>query len=190
MIDVGEYRKGTSEWLRGDDVQVGDRLTILDGGYFDDETFTDKSGKGKLYFCTTMRLIRTGEEKKVRLGSENVNRIAEKFGSDTASWVGKEVVVSEVKLYKGLKQKGIIFKPGAETTAPNRPTEPVAYLKTVIFEAMKPSQLYPRMKLAEFGKVDAWAEDALIEQAINGLLEEGKIRPKFEALNLVGFTKV
>lgn len=118
MVDVEEYKKGTSEWLRGDDVQVGDRLTILDGGYFDDETFTDKSGKGKLYFCTSMRLARTGEEKKVRLGPENVNRIAEKLGNNTATWVNKQVLVDEVKLYKGLKQKGIIFKPVAGSGAP------------------------------------------------------------------------
>lgn len=122
MVDVGEYKKGTSEWLRGDDVQVGDRLTILDGGYFDDETFTDKSGKGKLYFCTSMCLIRTGEEKKVRLGPENVSRITEKFGDDTATWVNKEVVVDEIKLYKGLKQRGIIFKAGEGSAGPATPT--------------------------------------------------------------------
>ena len=123
MVDVGEYKKGSSEWLRGDDVLVGDVLTILDGGYLDDETFTDKSGKGKPYFCTNMRFHRTGEEKKVRLGPENVNRIAEKFGDDTLAWVNREVVVDEVKLYKGLKQKGIIFKP-VEGSTTQKATDP------------------------------------------------------------------
>ena len=70
-----------------------------------------------------------------------------------------------------------------------KPTDPVGYLKMVILEAMKPDTLYPRMKLAEFAKVDEWVEDIHIEQAINGLLEDGRIRPKFEALNLVAFTK-
>lgn len=126
MVNVEEYKEGTSEWLRGDDVQVGDRLLILNGGYFDDETFTDKSGKGKLYFCTSMRLIRTSEEKKVRLGSENVKRIAEKFGDDTATWINRQVVVDEVKVYKGLGQKGIIFKPAAETIPSSVPSTPTA----------------------------------------------------------------
>lgn len=126
MVNVEEYKEGTSEWLRGDDVQVGDKLLILNGGYFDDETFTDKSGKGKLYFCTSMRLIRTGVEKNVRLGSENVKRIAEKFGDDTAAWLNRQVVVDEIKVYKGLGQKGIIFRPVAETLASGVPATPAA----------------------------------------------------------------
>jgi len=70
-----------------------------------------------------------------------------------------------------------------------KPTDPVGYLKTIILEAMKLDTTYPRMKLAEFANVGAWVEKVQVEQAINGLLEEGKIRPKFEALNLTGFTK-
>jgi hypothetical protein len=64
----------------------------------------------------------------------------------------------------------------------------VAYLKTVILEAMKLGEVYARLKLVEFGKVEDFG-DIEIERAINALLEEGKIRPKFEALNLVGFLK-
>lgn len=70
-----------------------------------------------------------------------------------------------------------------------KPTDPVGYLKTVIFEAMKTNAVYPRMKLAEFAKVDDWVEEIQIEQAINSLLEDGRIRPKFENLNIVGFLK-
>jgi len=67
--------------------------------------------------------------------------------------------------------------------------DPVGYLKTVILEAMKPETLYPRMKLAIFAKVDDGVEDIQVEKAINSLLEDGKIRPKFEGLNLTGFQK-
>lgn len=70
-----------------------------------------------------------------------------------------------------------------------KPTDPVGYLQTVILETMKPGETYARLKLAEFAKVDDWVQDVQVEKAINGLLEAGKIRPKFEALNLVGFTK-
>jgi len=70
-----------------------------------------------------------------------------------------------------------------------KPTDPVAYLKTVILEAMKPSEVYPKMKLAEMAKVDAWVQDVQVQTAINQLLEEGKIRPKYENLTLQGFTK-
>lgn len=124
MVNVGEFKKGKGGWLKGDDVQVGDKLLVLDGGYFDDETFKDKDGKGKLYYCTNMRLLRTGVEKKVRLGPENVARIAEIFGDDTATWPNRQVAVEEIKVYKGLGQKGIIFRPVAETMASGVPSEP------------------------------------------------------------------
>lgn len=66
---------------------------------------------------------------------------------------------------------------------------PIDYLKTVILEVMKPNTMYLRMDLTKFAKVDEWVEDIQTEQAINALLEEGRIRPKFEGLTLKGFTK-
>ena len=70
-----------------------------------------------------------------------------------------------------------------------KPTDPIGYLKTVILEAMKPNKVYARMDLAEFANVDDWVQKIEVEQAINGLLEDGKIRPKYENMNLVGFLK-
>lgn len=192
MVDVCEYKKGQGGWLRGEDVKPGDVLTILSAGYLDDETFQDKAGKPKEYYCTDMRLLRTGIEKKVRLGPENVSRIAEAFGDNTTSWVNKDVVVHDVKTYKGLGKKGIIFKPVVESTTktvPTKPTDQVSYLKTVILEAMTPNTVYSKTNLVEMAKVDAWVTDALAQKAVNELLESGKVRPKFDNLNLVGFTK-
>ena len=73
-----------------------------------------------------------------------------------------------------------------ETT---KPTDPVAYLKTIILEAMKSGEVYPRMKLAEFGRVDDWVQDIQIQKAINALLQDGKILPKYEGLEVVGFRR-
>lgn len=70
-----------------------------------------------------------------------------------------------------------------------KPTDQVPYLKTVILEAMTPNTVYSKNKLVDMARVDAWVTDALTQKAVNELLEEGKVRPKFEALNLVGFQK-
>jgi len=144
-VDVEEYKKGKGNWLRGEDVEPGDILTVLSAGYIDDETFKDKDGKPKEYFCTEMRLVRTGVEKKVRLGPENVKRIADGFGDDTAAWVKKDVVVDEVKVYKGIGQKGIIFKPVKNPTTPTEqaPLQPKNEPSMTRSEALKRSKNWP-----------------------------------------------
>lgn len=68
-------------------------------------------------------------------------------------------------------------------------TDQVPYLKSVILEAMMPNTVYPKTQLLAMAKVDEWVTDVLAQKAINGLLEQGKIRPKYEGLNLVGFQK-
>ena len=73
--------------------------------------------------------------------------------------------------------------------AMNKPTDEGEYLENVILEAMKPSEVYPKMKLAEMAKVDDWVQEIQAQTAINQLLEQGKIRPKYDGLTLVGFTK-
>lgn len=71
----------------------------------------------------------------------------------------------------------------------SKPVDQTEYLKTVILEAMQPSKVYSNMDLVGMAKVDAWVTDALTQKAINELLEEGKIRPKYEGLTLKGFSK-
>lgn len=70
-----------------------------------------------------------------------------------------------------------------------KPTDQIPYLKTVILEAITPNTVYPQTQLVQMAKVDNWVTDVLAQKAVNELLEEGKLRPKFEALNLAGFQK-
>lgn len=71
----------------------------------------------------------------------------------------------------------------------SKPTDQTEYLKTVILEAMQPAKVYSNVDLVGMAKVDAWVTDALAQKAINELLEQGKIRPKYEGVNLEGFSK-
>jgi len=54
---------------------------------------------------------------------------------------------------------------------------------------MKLGEVYPKMRLAEMAKVDDWVQEIQAQTAINQLLEQGKIRPKYDGLTLMGFTK-
>ena len=70
-----------------------------------------------------------------------------------------------------------------------KPTDQVEYLTNVILEAMAPNTVYRKVQLLAMAKVDTWVTDVLAQKAVNQLLEEGKVRPKFENLNVVGFTE-
>jgi len=71
-----------------------------------------------------------------------------------------------------------------------KPSDPIKYLKNSILETMATNTVYPRYKIIELMKQKhQWPDDLEIEQAFSQLLEEGKARPKFDNLNLVGFTK-
>ena len=70
-----------------------------------------------------------------------------------------------------------------------KPTDQTEYLKTILLEAMQPQKVYATIDLVAMTRVDSWVTDALAQKAINELLEEGKIRPKYDGLNLTGFSK-
>lgn len=72
-----------------------------------------------------------------------------------------------------------------------KPADPIQYLKASVFnEIMTPNTVYARYKIVELAKAKHdWADNVEIEQAFSQLLEEGKVRPKFDNLNLVGFLK-
>lgn len=106
MVDVKQYLKEAGgNWLRADNVQVGDKLKVTGSGGIDDKTF-DRS-----YLVVPVVLMRTGEEFRLRLGPKNVNRIVESFKeTDTGKWVNRFLEVISIETYKGLGQKGILLR--------------------------------------------------------------------------------
>ena len=107
MVDVEEYlKKAGGNWLRADNVVVGDKLEILDEGIIDDQSFD------RAYLVLQVRLLRTGEEYSLRLGPKNVKRIVESWGGekDTKKWVGRQLEVISIETYAGLGQKGILLR--------------------------------------------------------------------------------
>lgn len=104
MVDIKEYlRKSGGNWLRAGNVQVGDKLQLLDDGFIDDQTF-DRS-----YLVFNILLQRTGEQFKLRLGSQNVTRIAETLGNDSSKWKNGHLEVISIENYPGLG-RGILLR--------------------------------------------------------------------------------
>ena len=106
-VDVDQFIRDeqaeTGVWIRTSEVQEGDEFEVTGFGEIDDETF-DRS-----YLVLPVRY--KNEERKLRLGVRNVERIKKKLGSDTARWVGHKVHVTAVEIVPGLtKQRGIETK--------------------------------------------------------------------------------
>jgi len=111
-IDIDEYLSmAGGNWYTARVAEVGDRLLILDEGKIDAETFKGKDGKPRAYLIFKVKLQRTGEEYDLRLGPRNVKRIRDSFGTTRAAeWKGRQLEVISIEEYKGLGQKGCLFR--------------------------------------------------------------------------------
>ena len=106
-VNVDEFietaRKETGEWITTSEAHEGDEFEILGPGEVDDETFD------RPYLCIPVRY--NDQERRLRLGVQNVERIRKKLGGNTADWIGKRIRVTVLELVKGLtKQRGIETK--------------------------------------------------------------------------------
>jgi len=106
MVDVKNLlRKSRSNWLSAEEVKIGDRLEILGDGEIDSKTFDHP------YLILPVKLLRTGEEKKLRLGVRNISRLTQSFGtSNTSEWVGRIVEVVSIEDYPRFGKKGLILR--------------------------------------------------------------------------------
>jgi len=97
-VDIEDFtKKSRSEgalWIRTSELNEGDEFEVLGAGYVDNETFD------KPYLC--IPVLYKGLEKKLRLGVQNVERIAKKLGKNSALWVGKKIVVTAMEDCPGL----------------------------------------------------------------------------------------
>ena len=100
-VDVDAFilaaKTEASEWITTAEIKEGDEFEVTGAGEVDDETFE------RSYVCVPVRF--KGEDRKLRLGVKNVERIKKKLGSNTAQWVGKRIRVTVVETVKGLSKK-------------------------------------------------------------------------------------
>jgi len=178
MVDVKQYLKESGgNWLRADNVQVGDKLRILSAGDIDDKTF-DRS-----YLVMPVVLMRTGENFSLRLGPKNVTRIAESFGeTDTGGWVNRLLEVISIETYKGLGQKGVLLRgcaPSGEAAKPGKPAPKPEGLSSQTIDTIRGSQDILDMGIplneSDFSILPAGVRAELLKQGLAEKRVEGDV---------------
>ena len=106
-IDVDAFieaaKAEAGEWITAAEVKEGDEFEVMGAGETDDETFD------RPYLCVPVKY--KGQDRKLRIGAKNAERIRPKLGKYSATWVGKKIQVTVVEVVKGLsKKQGIEVK--------------------------------------------------------------------------------
>jgi hypothetical protein len=106
MVNMKQYLdKNRRRWWRAEDFVVGDRLIFLDAGKLDEETFD------RPYINIPARLQRTNEERILRLGFQNVQRLMQDFNTeDTNDLVKQCAEIITIQTYPGLGTKGYLLR--------------------------------------------------------------------------------
>ena len=104
MSIIKDYiEKGGGNFLTTKNCAVGATVTVVKVA-LDDETFD------KAYIVCNGIYDPSGEEANVRLGIQNLKRIAETLGEDESKWVGKKLECLGYQDYPGLGQKGLLWR--------------------------------------------------------------------------------
>lgn len=118
---MGMIRKyieeGGGNFLNVKNTNVDDTVTIQ-SIYRDDDTFD------KAYVVIKGTYDPTGEECNVRLGRQNVERIAEDIGDDETTWPGQKIICIGHQSYPGLGTKGLLWR-GVRAGAASAPASAV-----------------------------------------------------------------
>ena len=103
-VDVNEFIRAAQaeegEWIRTSEVLEGDKFIVHGRGEIDRTTFD------RPYIV--LPVIYHEQERMLRLGVRNAERLRKAFGSNTTQWVGREIRVTAIEPVPGLtKQRGV-----------------------------------------------------------------------------------
>jgi hypothetical protein len=102
MVKVSDVFKGSFLTTQSG-IKVGEKVKIKGVPTIDTTTFENRT-----YVIVPVEW--KGEEYSVRMGASNANRVAKDFDeNEMEKWVGRELVVREIKDYPGLGRKGIVW---------------------------------------------------------------------------------
>ena len=124
MPDTNELKK----WLKVKDLQVGDKLQIVDEGAIRDFEFVDKESKKK----QQGRVLEIGvtldgvTRKPLTLNAISITNLTEAWGSNTKKWVGKSCEVKSTKMMSFGKLTDMNYLEPAEKTEWEKEDEPKA----------------------------------------------------------------
>lgn len=106
-------------FVKGDDVKVGDKVTFKnEGEWQENQRYKYSDGNPRWDFIC--QVDHNGEEKNMRINATNKKILISAWGNETADWVGKSAKMSvETVLVAGERRKTIVLEPeGADVKAP------------------------------------------------------------------------
>lgn len=98
--------KAKGMWVTTKNCNVNDILTIMSAPTIDNTSF-----QGKTYLVMDVKLERTGEALKLRLGGQQVQNLVGVFTDNAQNWITKKVKIAAKQNYPGLGKDGFIFVP-------------------------------------------------------------------------------
>lgn len=169
MSVVDEYLKTASgNWMRAENVRVGDKIKILTEPSIDDKTFD------RPYLILTGLLIRTGEQFGIRLGTKNVKRIAETLGK--TNWKDKNILVISIEDYPGLGRKGILFRGDAPTKTQPKEVQVSVETIDVIRRSKDIMQTNIPLNESDFSVLPAGVRAELLKNGLVEIRSEGDVK--------------
>ncbi|MDR0493939.1 MAG: hypothetical protein LBH74_09960 [Nitrososphaerota archaeon] len=108
MVDLTSFLEETqSKFVNDRNSSIGDKFTITTP-----EPALEKkemNGADKLSVLITCIKQSDSKEYKVSMSSQNARRLAEKFGNDTAAWIGQQFIIEKQEYYEKFGRKGFIY---------------------------------------------------------------------------------
>lgn len=93
-------------WVTTKNCNINDIVTVMSQPTIDNTSF-----QGKTYLVMDVKLERTGEALKLRLGGQQVQNLVGVFGDNAPAWIGKRIKIAAKQTYPGLGKDGFIFVP-------------------------------------------------------------------------------
>lgn len=119
MVDTRKLKN----FIKLADLDSNDEIQFVDEGKIIERDFSKAQDGSELRTALTMNVSLNGQDpKELTLNNTTINILRDKWGSDTANWVGKraKVTVVETLAFGQLKQVNVL-KPMAEEPAPPPP---------------------------------------------------------------------
>jgi len=118
MSIIEDYLKNAGgNWLKADTVHDGYKMKIQNV-WLDDDTFE------KAYICVS-GIDSQGVAVQVRLGVQNIQRIADVLGKQNSEWIDQYLEVIGTQAYPGMSAKGILWR--GVKAKPKQKTEQVEF---------------------------------------------------------------
>lgn len=90
------------KFLKADDIKDGDKVKILTEADWEETKWIKDDGTKQMQYSCTVEY--KGEERRLKLNMESCRNLTV-YGEDSKDWVGKEVVLSRIKVMVGGQTK-------------------------------------------------------------------------------------